>query len=255
MLKMPRSTRKEVVEEAREAIEEGEKWHSRVNIREIVFGANDGSVSTLALLAGVVGGALLRFQIIVAGLSGVIAGSISMAVGAYISSKSEIEHHRGEIAKEELEVEHEAEVEREELRQIYQKKAKFTNAELNLILDRLTKDKKTWVDVMMKEELGLFEDRFERPIKVALVMFVAFLLGGSVPLIPFFLTYLPETGLIAAAAVTYILLFAIGVWKSTFTMKHWLKSGGEMVVMGVLASVVPYLIGNVLIVQLLSGIM
>jgi predicted membrane protein (TIGR00267 family) len=252
---MSKASKNEVTERARKAIEDGEKWHSRVSIREIVFGANDGSVSTLALLAGVVGGALLRFQIIIAGLSGVIAGSISMAVGAYISSKSEIEHHRGEIAIEKREMEDVPEVEREELRLIYEKKANFTNKELELILDRLTEDKKTWVDVMMKEELGLFEDRFERPIKVALVMFVAFLLGGSVPLIPFFLTYLPETGLIAAAAVTYILLFAIGVWKSTFTMKHWFKSGGEMVVMGVLASVVPYLIGNVLIVQLLSGIM
>jgi VIT1/CCC1 family predicted Fe2+/Mn2+ transporter len=76
-----------------------------------------------------------------------------------------------------------------------------------------------------------------------------------VPLIPFFFIFVPETGLISAAAVTYILLFAIGVWKSSFTAKHWSKSGGEMVVMGILASVVPYLIGNILIVQLLSGIL
>lgn len=197
----------------------------------------------------------MRSQIIIAGLSGVVAGSISMAVGAYISSKSEIEHHKGEMNIEKREMEELPAVEKEELRQIYRKKARFTEAELEQIVNRLTEDKKIWLDVMMREELGIIAERFENPVKVALVMFVAFLVGGVVPLTPFFFTYIPETGLIAAAAVTYILLFAIGVWKSTFTMKHWLKSGGEMVIMGVLASIVPYLIGNVIIVQLLSGIL
>jgi VIT1/CCC1 family predicted Fe2+/Mn2+ transporter len=254
-MKVPELSRKEVIERARQAINEGEKWHSRLSIREIVFGANDGSVSTLALLAGVVGGALLRSQVIIAGLSGVIAGSISMAVGAYISSKSEIEHHRGTIAVEKREIEELPEVEKEELRQIYQKKANFTKAELDQIVSRLTEDKQVWLNVMMREELGLNENLFERPVKVALVMFAAFLFGGLVPLVPFFLTFVPEIGLISAAAVTYILLFAIGVWKSSFTAKHWLKSGSEMLAMGVLASVVPYVVGNILIVQLLSGIL
>jgi VIT1/CCC1 family predicted Fe2+/Mn2+ transporter len=72
----------EVVRTAIENLEEGERWHKRVNVREIVFGFNDGSVSTLALLAGVTGGALARGQLLIAGFSGVIAGAISMAIGA-----------------------------------------------------------------------------------------------------------------------------------------------------------------------------
>jgi predicted membrane protein (TIGR00267 family) len=86
-------------------IEEGERWHKKVNLREIVFGFNDGSISTLALLAGVTGGALTRGQILIAGFSGVIAGAISMAIGAYISSKSEIEHNQSEIKREKREIE------------------------------------------------------------------------------------------------------------------------------------------------------
>ncbi len=81
-------------------LREGEHWHKKVNVREIVFGFNDGSISTLALLAGVTGGALAHGQILVAGFSGVVAGAISMAIGAYISSKSEIEHHQSEIERE-----------------------------------------------------------------------------------------------------------------------------------------------------------
>jgi VIT1/CCC1 family predicted Fe2+/Mn2+ transporter len=84
----------EIVKIAKQNLEEGKHWHKRINVREIVFGFNDGSISTLALLAGVTGGALARGQILIAGFSGVIAGAISMAIGAYISSKSEIEHHQ-----------------------------------------------------------------------------------------------------------------------------------------------------------------
>jgi VIT1/CCC1 family predicted Fe2+/Mn2+ transporter len=94
----------ETVSLAKKNLVEGENWHKKVNVREIVFGFNDGSISTLALLAGVTGGALARGQILVAGFSGVIAGAISMAIGAYISSKSEIEYHQSEIKREEQEI-------------------------------------------------------------------------------------------------------------------------------------------------------
>ena len=145
----------EIVSLAKKNLVEGENWHKKVNVREIVFGFNDGSVSTLALLAGVTGGALARGQILVAGFSGVIAGAISMAIGAYISSKSEIEHHQSEIKREEQEIEEIPEVEREEIRQIYMKKADFAEEELDMIVNRITSDKKIWLDSMMIEELGL----------------------------------------------------------------------------------------------------
>jgi hypothetical protein len=115
----------EIVGLAKKNLLEGEGWHKKVNVREIVFGFNDGSISTLALLAGVTGGALARGQILVAGFSGVTAGAISMAIGAYISSKSEMEHHQSEIERERQEIEEVPEVEREEIRQVYIKKGRF----------------------------------------------------------------------------------------------------------------------------------
>jgi predicted membrane protein (TIGR00267 family) len=124
---------KEVVRIAKQNLEDGERWHKKVNVREIVFGFNDGSISTLALLAGVTGGALAHSQILVAGFSGVVAGAISMVIGAYISSKSEIEHQQSEIKREEQEIKEIPEVEREEIRQIYMKKADFADEELEIL--------------------------------------------------------------------------------------------------------------------------
>ena len=243
-----------VVEIARQNLEEGERWHKKVNVREIVFGFNDGSISTLALLAGVTGGALSHDIAIIAGISGVVAGAISMAIGAYISSKSEIEHHVSEIGREQKEIDEVPEVEREEIRQIYRKKAPFTEQEIEQVVGRITANKKTWLDTMMKEELGLFEERFERPIKLAVIMLLAFMAGGLVPILPFLAIKATQTSLVVASAMTFVSLFAIGVWKTTFTDKHWLPSGVEMVLVGILATVVPYLIGDLLLPHVLSGI-
>lgn len=236
----------EIVKIAKQNIEKGERWHKKINIREIVFGYNDGSVSTLALLSGVTSGALARDQILIAGFSAVVAGGISMALGNYISSKSEIEYHEGQIGSEEREIEEIPEIEREEVRQIYIKKAHFTEEELNLIVNRITGDKKTWLDTMMKEELGLFKERFENPIKLGLIMFFAFVAGGILPVIPFLILPAVQTSLLVAIVITYVSLFMIGVWKTTFTKKNRLLSGAEMVFVGILATLIPYLIGQLL---------
>jgi len=249
-----KTTKEDAVELARRNIEEGERWHKKINVREIVFGFNDGSISTLALLSGVTGGALTHGQAIVAGVSGVVAGAISMGIGAYISSKSEIEHHMSEIERERREIEEIPEVEREEILQIYRRKAPFTEDELAMIVGRITSDKRVWLDAMMKEELGLFEERFEKPSKLAMVMFAAFLAGGLMPVVPFLVVNAPLTALMVASGATFLSLFAIGVWKTTFTHKSWVKSGTEIVLIGFLATVIPYLIGDFLLPKLLAAI-
>ena len=124
------------------------------------------------------------------------------------------------------------------------KKAAFTESELSLIVNRITSDKKTWLDTMTKEELGLVRERFVNPLKVALIMMIAETGGGLDPLAPYLVTPNVQTGFFAA--ITLASLFAIGVWKTTFTKKNWLGSGLEMVAAGTLATVIPYFIGNFL---------
>jgi len=249
---MTKVNRKEILERANTNIENAEKWHKRTNVREIIFGFNDGSISILAILAVVTGGAFAQNHIIAVGFSGVVAGAISMGIGAYISSKSEIEHHRSEIHREKMEIEHLPEIEKEEVRILYRNKASFTDEELNIIVDRITSDKEVWLDFMMKDELGLIEERFESPVKIGLIMLIAFLVGGIIPITPFFILQVPLNSLIVSAILTYSSLFIIGFWKTTFTDRHWIISGLEMVGVGIVALVVPYMIGEILLSLLLS---
>ena len=88
-----------------------------------MFGFQDNSIAILALLAGVAGGSLQRGQILLAGLAAVVAGAIAVAIGSYISSKSELEYFESEITRERREIEGNSPVEHEEVRQIYMKKA------------------------------------------------------------------------------------------------------------------------------------
>lgn len=89
---------------------------------------------------------------------------------------------------------------------------------------------------------------------VDLTMFVAFVAGGLVPILPFILLAVTQTSLLTSSILTFVSLFIIGVWKTTFTSKHWLLSGAEMVFVGILAAVIPYLTGDVLPSIILSQI-
>ena len=231
---------------AKKNLERGERWHKKLSIKEIVFGFQDNSIAILALLAGVTGGSLQRGQILLAGLAAVVAGAIAVAIGSYISSKSELEYFESEINQESREVDANSPVEREEVRQIYMKKGPFTDSELSVIVNRITSDKKAWLDTMTREELGLARERFVHPLKAALVMMGAETIGGLVPLTPYLITPNVQTGFMGGIVVTFASLFAIGVWKTTFTKKNKLRSGLEMVVAGTLATVIPYFIGNFL---------
>ena len=99
----------------------------------------------------------------------------------------------------------------------------------------------------MKEELGLFEERFVKPLKVAIVMLLAFLAGGFIPILAYFFVSEPRFALSLAAILAYSSLFVIGVWKTTFTHKHWLLSGLEMVFIGIIATLVPYTVGDLVL--------
>ncbi|MFC1755197.1 VIT1/CCC1 transporter family protein [Thermoproteota archaeon] len=215
----------------------------------MVFGFNDVSISILALIAG---GSFIHNHIIAIALSGVIAGAISMGIGAYISSKSKIEHHRSEIKRELSEIENVPDVEKQEIRLIYQKKANFTDKELDIIVNRITSDKKVWLYVMMKEELGLVEDRFETPLKLRFIMLSTFLVGGVIPIILLFIIQLPFIALIIFAILTYASLFIIGLWKTTFTDRNWIISSLEMVGVGIIAALITYLVGEFLLSWILT---
>ena len=209
-------------------------------LREFVFGFNDGLVSTLALVAGLTGAVLQGTTIIIAGLAAMIAGSISMALGAYISSKSQKEVYLKEIEREKKHIKKSPKAELEELCILYQKKG-FTKKEAELICKGLQRNKKKWLDVMTQELFG-FSEEFKDLRKITLIMGLSFILGALIPLTPYFF-FNVGIALWISIFASAIGLFLIGVGKTKFTERSPFKSGLEMLAIGAIATIISYLAG------------
>ncbi|HET6266321.1 MAG TPA: VIT1/CCC1 transporter family protein [Acidobacteriota bacterium] len=220
-----------------------EEWHTPKGraIREIIFGMNDGLITSLGFLAGVTGALADTRVIILAAMAEIAAGVISMSAGAYIASKSQREFFEKEIAREKREIEEDPEHESSEIRQIYHERG-FTNEEIDILTRRITADKDQWLRFMLREELGLGDEAFEDPIRIGRNMGFNFLLGAVVPVIPY-LFLAPTTALIVATAASILFLFALGAFKTRLTKRSWLASGFEMLLIGMGAAIVGYLLG------------
>jgi vacuolar iron transporter family protein len=227
------------------AIMRGERWHEPLGrlLREIVFGMNDGLISQLGFVAGVSGALDEPGPIVVAGLAAMVSGTISMAIGGYVSVKSQREFYESEIRREIHEMATMPEHETEEVRQLYRAKG-FYGAELEQIVDHITSNRDTWLKVMMEEELGLFPEHETKPLVSATFVGVSFALGAVVPLVPYF--FLPPfEALIVAVALAMATLFGIGTAKAQLTRRHWATSGLEIMGFGLFAAVVGYGIGRI----------
>ncbi len=211
-------------------------------IRELVFGANDGLVAAFAVASGVNGAGVKSSVILIAGLAELIGGTISMALGAYLSTKSQIEYYRGEMNREAYEVDNFPEVERQEIREIYESKG-FKDEILEKIISHITSDRKRWVEIMMNEELGLSLDPSTSPSKSAVATGGAYAFGALMPVIPYMFMQ-PGSGLLASAAVTLTVLFGVGAAKTIVTGKNLLRSGFESMAIGGLAAAATFLAGK-----------
>jgi VIT1/CCC1 family predicted Fe2+/Mn2+ transporter len=214
-------------------------------VREVIFGFNDGLVSTFALVAGVSGAVMSNAIVLLAGVAGMLSGAISMGLGAYISSKSQMEVYRREIEREKQEIEEKPSHEKAEIREIYRRKG-FKGKELENIVKKISSNKDVWLQVMMVEELGLGIQRFDNPVKLGAVMFVAFVVGALIPVVPYVVINEVPAALQVAAALSLVGLFAMGSAKTVITKRSWLKSGIEMVVVGSVAAVVTYFVGTLI---------
>jgi VIT1/CCC1 family predicted Fe2+/Mn2+ transporter len=220
-----------------------EEWHTPRgrSIREVVFGFNDGLITTLGFVAGVTGSIVDRNLILLAALAEMFAGAISMSSGAYISSKSQREFFEREIARERREIEEDPEHETNEIREIYTRRG-FTEGEIDILIRRITSDKEQWLRFMLREELGLGDEAFDNPVRVGATMGVSFLLGFLVPLLPYF--FLPtHPALVVATIAGIAFLFALGAFKTRITRRSWLRSGLEMLLIGMGSATIGYLLG------------
>ncbi len=215
-------------------------------IRQITFGMNDGVVSIFALLAGVVGAGQAPDTVVITLLAAAVAGALSMAAGEFISGKSESDFYNHEIEQERLEIKLCPDIEKEEVMRIYSQKG-FKGKLLDDIADEIVKDDDRWVREMIIDEIGVTELKHENDIKNSVVIFFAFLLGASFPVLPYLIltkTSFEEMNIFwIASVVTFGGLFLAGALKKFVTGVNWFKSGLEMLLVGLFAYGVSYVIG------------
>jgi len=212
-------------------------------LRDFVFGAMDGAVTTFAVVSGTVGASLSPEVAIVLGLANLLADGFSMAVGNYLSTKTEHEVVQRARLTEEAHIDQIPEGEREEIRQIFAGKG-FDGEILDQIVEVITNDRRQWVDTMITEEHGL---RLESPspIIAALVTFGAFAVAGLVPLIPFLVidTKGPDRMFLASSVATVVTFFFIGWYKGYLLLRSRWRSAAETLTVGIIAAGLAYGVG------------
>jgi len=223
---------------------------TRGRIRELIFGIQDGLISTVGLLAGMQAAGSNRFVVLMAGSASVLAGAFSMAVGSYLSSKAEKDIFDHELEKEAHFIEQEPYLAQEGLLQALSREG--LSRELSYrIVKLLHQEKAVFVTTFQEKVLGLGSADVNKPLRGALVMALSFVIGGLIPLTPFFLLPL-HIALAFSVALAGVSLFGVGVFKGQLAGQPWGRSGLEFLSIALAASAIGYGIGFVL--QWIAGI-
>lgn len=209
-------------------------------LKDMIYGGIDGAVTTFAIVAGVEGAGLPHSIIVALGLANILADGFSMAASNYSGTKAELDDRKRVIQIEERHIADHPEGEREELRQILALRG-LSGRVLEQATEAITQSKDKWIGLMLTDEYGLARDD-PRPVRAALATFVAFLIAGAVPLIPFVLN-LPNPFALSVYA-TLLTFFLIGAGKSRWSLSKWWRSGTETLVIGGLAALLAYGVGG-----------
>ena len=204
-------------------------------LRDIVFGLNDGLVTTLVFIMAV--STIAPTQVVLIVLGEVIAGGISMALGGYLSARTESEVLEQRIATERYEIRHEPEEERAELREIYHRKG-FSGPLLDRVVSHLTSNEERWHRALVHDELGVVEDEHINPWLRGLQIGISFVVGGLIPTVPVLLS-LPQFRW-WAYGLTALTALALGAVKARYTRKSPVRAALEFLVIvtiGTLAGV------------------
>jgi len=217
-------------------------------LKDFVYGAVDGAVTTFAVVSGVAGAGLAPQVVIIMGMANLIADGFSMAVSNYLGARTENQLSEKTRTLEKAHIRHYPEGEREEIRQIFASKG-FEGKNLERAVQVITADEKQWAETMLKEEYDL-------PLastvawKAAMATFTAFLLVGFIPVFPFIWNYLSRSPFpdpfFWSSVSTGFAFFSIGAIKSRFVSKPWYTSGLETFLLGGAAAALAYVVGGLL---------
>src|SRR5256714_4743554 len=221
-----------------------ERWHGRGDswVADAIYGVNDGLGAVFGIVSGVAGATNnQQHYVLISGLAGMLASSLSMGAGAYLAVKSEREVYEAEIARETAEVEENPEEEIEEMSLFYQLQG-FNAEEAQRMAEKLAEQPEQMVQAMAQSELGLSQQHFGKPWTSAFSAAVSTAIGAFIPIIPFFfMSGIPA--IVAAFVISIIAHFAVGALKSLITIRSWWASGLEMTIVGVIEAAVTYSLG------------
>lgn len=204
-------------------------------LTDIVIGMSDGLTVPFALAAGLSGAVKDVHLIVIAGIAEIAAGSIAMGLGGYLAGKTEQDHYASELRREYDEIEKLPEVEKEEVRMFFEELGLSKEIQDKAVAE-LVKDKDRWANFMMKHELGLEKPDPGRAGKSAVNIGLSYVVGGLIPLSPYFFVSDGITGLKISAIVTLICLFAFGYFKSRLTGTPPFKGAWKVMLIGALAA-------------------
>jgi VIT1/CCC1 family predicted Fe2+/Mn2+ transporter len=209
-------------------------------LRDAVYGAIDGAVTTFAIVAGVAGAGLSPIVIVALGVANVLADGFSMAAANYSGTKAELENLRRIRAVEESHIAKYPEGEKLEVREILAQKG-LSGDVLAQATEAITRNRENWISLMIEGEYGL-GGVDPHPMKAAVTTFSAFLAAGVVPLVPFLIGV--EGAFQISAFLTLATFFGIGAMKSVWSLNRWWRSGIETLLIGGGAAAIAYFVGT-----------
>ena len=216
-------------------------------LSDFIYGAIDGTVTTFAVVSGVAGAGLSSGIVIVLGLANLVGDGFSMAASNFLGTRADKQLAEKARAEEARQIEEYPEGERAEVRQIYADKG-FQGEDLDRVVEVICSDKERWLDTMLSEELGLHLSP-RSPVRAAAATFVAFMLIGFIPLMPFTMQLLSapvEAPFFWSCILTGCAFFAVGAAKSRFVEQHWFWAGCETLLLGGSAALLAYIVGSLL---------
>lgn len=227
----------------------GERWHrGGSSIRDVIFGMNDGLLSTFSLVTGVSGAGADNRLVLISGLAGAVAGAISMAAGAFVSTKSEREVYQHHLEIERTELATMPEEEEAELALLYRLRG-IPDDQARTLAKRLLEDEETALESMAREELGLQPGSLPNPSRAGLDPGSSFIIGAAVPILPYVIIG-GNAAMLLSIGLSLLGFFVIGAGRTLVTGRNAWRSGLEMLLIGSGAAVVTYLIGSMLGVSL-----
>ncbi len=205
------------------------------SVRDVVIGMSDGLTVPFALAAGLSGAIANTRLVVTAGLAEIAAGSIAMGLGGYLAARSDAEHYANERRREELEVREKAQAERDEVSGVFRGYG-LTDEQIAPVLTAFEANPRAWVDFMMRFELGLEAPDPKRAIVSAFTIAGAYVVGGLVPLAPYFFNASPQRALGASVAFTLAALAVFGGFKGHFTGAPPARSAAQTTLVGGIAA-------------------